>query len=144
MLQLAPASAPASPFDAWNTFLLCMVALSVATERVTEMVKQWIGPTLSRWLSPARYTAAIQFIAIASGIFVSALSGRNPIGIPEFEPFRWSKPENWLAWIVTGILVSGGSAFWNHLLDILQATKVAREQALTPPPPAPSVAQPGN
>jgi drug/metabolite transporter (DMT)-like permease len=138
MLQTSPVST--SPIDAWNIFLLCMVALSVATERVTEMVKQWIGPTLSGWLSAEHYTGAVQFIAILSGIFVTALSGRNPLGIPEFEAFKWGKPENWLAWVVTGILVSGGSAFWNHLLDILQAAKVAKEQALQLAPAAPSPA----
>ncbi len=28
---------------------------------------------------------------------------------------------------MSGILASGGSAFWNHLLDILQAAKVQKE-----------------
>jgi hypothetical protein len=134
MFQGTPLPAAPNPIDAWNTFLLCMVALSVATERVTEMIKQWIGPTLSRWLTPPRYMAAIQLVAIISGIFVTALSGRNPIDVPNFQPFAWGNPRNWLGWIVTGVLVSGGSAFWNHLLDILQAAKVAKEQALQPPP----------
>ena len=127
MLQSTP---PVSPADAWNTFLLCMLALSIATERVTEMIKQWLGPTIGRFLSPARYAAAVQLIAIASGVFVSALSGRNPIGVPGFEAYQWGKTENWLAWVVTGILVSGGSAIWNHLLDILQAAKATKELAV--------------
>lgn len=29
----------------------------------------------------------------------------------------------------TGALASGGSAFWNHILDFVQASKVQQEQA---------------
>jgi hypothetical protein len=32
------------------------------------------------------------------------------------------------SWAITGILASGGSAFWNHALDLIKATKVQQEQ----------------
>jgi len=105
-----------------------MIGLSVATVRVTETIKQWIGPALSDHLGIARYAGAVQTIAILSGILVTALSGLNPINIPLYKPFDWGNKADWLAWAVTGVLVSGGSAVWNHLLDILQATKVQKEQ----------------
>jgi hypothetical protein len=38
--------------------------------------------------------------------------------------------------VISGILVSGGSAFWNHLLDILQAAKVQKEKLANSPVPA--------
>ncbi len=39
--------------------------------------------------------------------------------------------KDWACWLVSGILVSGGSAFWNHLLDIVKAAKVQKEAAAT-------------
>ena len=118
------------PFNAWTIFLTQMIGLSVATERVTETIKQWLGPVLTARLGTARYSGAVQTIAIFSGILVTALSGLNPINIPQYKPFDWGNKTDWLAWAVTGILVSGGSAFWNHLLDTLQATKVQKQQAV--------------
>ncbi len=116
------------PFNSWTVFLTQMIGLSVATERVTETIKQWLGPGLPAHLSPARYAGVIQTIAIASGIFVSALSGLNPMSIPKAQPFDWWNHADWLSWAITGVLVSGGSAVWNHLLDILKAAKTQKEQ----------------
>lgn len=115
------------PASTLTLFLTQMVGLSVATERVTETTKQWLGPTLNS-LSVARYAAAIQTIAIIGGMLVTALSGLNPLNIPLAKPFDWFNKADWLSWVISGILVSGGSAFWNHLLDIMQATKVQKEK----------------
>ena len=104
-----------------QNFLLAMVGLSVAAERVTEVVKQWVCPK-------GGSAGLVQTIAIGSGILVTALSTLDPLNITHGAAFALNKREFWLCWIVTGILVSGGSAFWNHLLDILQATKVQKEQ----------------
>jgi len=115
------------PVGFFTLFLTQMIGLSVASERVTETIKGWIGPILKGW-SAQRYAAAIQCVAVLSGMAVTAMSGLNPLRIPQFNAFDWLNRADWLSWIVTGILVSGGSAFWNHLLDILQATKVQKEQ----------------
>ena len=129
------------PFSAGTVFLTQMIGLSVAAERVTETIKQWLGPILTAHLSPARYAGVVQTIAIASGILMSAASGLNPINIPQARPFDWTNKADWLSWTITGILVSGGSAFWNHLLDILKAAKVQREQLANLAAPA-GTAQP--
>jgi hypothetical protein len=84
-------------------------------------VKQWVCPK-------GGSAALVQTIAIGSGILVTALSTLDPLNITHGAAFALNKREFWLCWIVTGILVSGGSAFWNHLLDILQATKVKKEE----------------
>jgi hypothetical protein len=60
-------------------------------------------------------------------VFVTAFSGLNPLNVPQFKAFEWSNTANWMSWAIGGLLVSGGSAFWNHLLDILKAAKVQRE-----------------
>jgi hypothetical protein len=70
----------------------------------------------------------VQVVAIASGALVVGMSGLNPMGMPGFEPYRPRLLADWMCWLVTGLLVSGGSAFWNHLLDILKATKVKKEE----------------
>jgi len=115
------------PVGFFTLFVTQMIGLSVAAERVTETIKQWVGPWLKGWTAD-RYSATIQCIAVLSGMAVTAMSGLNPLRIPQFNAFDWFNRADWLSWFVTGILVSGGSAFWNHLLDILQATKVQKEQ----------------
>ena len=116
------------PLSAMTLFVTQMIGLSVAAERVTDTIKQWISPFLSRW-SAHRYAAAIQTISIVSGIFVTSFSGLNPLNVPQFEAFGWRNPHDWMSWLIGGLLVCGGSAFWNHILDILQAAKVQKEQA---------------
>lgn len=103
-----------------TVFLMQMVGLSVAAERVTETIKQWICPILGKWLSAQAVSAVVQLVAVASGIFVAALSQLNPLSL---------KGAGWVNWVITGLLTCGGSAFWNHLLDIVQATKVEKQQA---------------
>lgn len=113
------------PLSTATMFATAMVAMSVAAERVTETVKQWICPSLNP--SGARNAAIVQTIAVGSGIFVAALSGTNPLKVPNFVAYQWGNHVDWMVWILTGFLVSGGSAVWNHLLDILQAAKVQKE-----------------
>ena len=115
------------PLSGLTLFVTQMIGLSVAAERVTETIKQWASPMLSRW-SASRYSGVIQTVAVLSGIAVTALSGLNPLNVPLAQPFAWANRANWLSWLITGILVSGGSAFWNHVLDILKAVKVQKEQ----------------
>lgn len=118
------------PLGVLTLFVTQMIALSVAAERVTETVKQWICPYMTHW-TPARYAAAIQTIAIASGVAVTCFSGLNPLNMPKVQAFAWSNPPNWLSWLIGGLLVSGGSAFWNHLLDMLKAAKVQKEELVS-------------
>ena len=113
-------------FSGLTSFATAMLALSVASERVTETIKQWASPWLAK-LSPARATGTTQFVGVLSGIFVTALCGHNPISFPSFAAFDWSNNKDWLSLLAAGILVSGGSATWNHLLDILKAAKVQKE-----------------
>ena len=110
-------------------FLTQMIALSVASERVTETVKLWVKPAIANW-NAAHSAALIQLIAIVSGLLVVVFSGHNPLSVPNpGAPFNWSNRLDWLNCVASGLLVSGGSAFWNHVLDILKATKVDKEQA---------------
>jgi hypothetical protein len=122
----ASATATTSPLNALTAFATAMVALSIAAERVTETIKQWAAQKLNR-LKPSGSAAVTQAVAMLSGIFVTAMSGQNPLSVPGFSAYAWKNLHDWASWILGGILVSGGSAFWNHILDILQATKVQKE-----------------
>ena len=124
-MLLLDATAITSPSQVLTTFVTAMVGLSVATERVTDTIKQWIWGDGTP--NPKTAPGWVQFIAILSGIFVSALSGMNPLNVADFHARKWNEPTTWAVCIVSGILASGGSAFWNHLLDILQAAKVQKE-----------------
>jgi hypothetical protein len=124
----ASATATTSPLNALTAFATAMVALSIAAERVTETIKQWAAQKLNR-LKPSGSAAVTQAVAMLSGIFVTAMSGQNPLSVPGFSAYAWKNLHDWASWILGGVLVSGGSAFWNHILDILQATKVQKESA---------------
>jgi len=103
-----------------------MVGLSVATERATQALKQAIPSklTVPGW--------AIHLCSFLIGTGVVGFSGLNPLNIHGLTsgPDVLTNPQNWLSWVLSGLLVSGGSAFWNHALDIVQATKVQKEQAV--------------
>jgi hypothetical protein len=115
-----------------NLGSLCaeMVALSVAVERVVEIIKQFCGswPVLKLLFTPratqSRENMRCACMYILSGTIGGVIAGRSGIAgqlLPGAHPHT--------SYIVAGLLSSGGSAFWNHVLDLLQATKVSSEQA---------------
>jgi len=133
MFVQASSNAAPSPSDVLTSFVTTMVGLSVATERVTQIIKQLL--TKGTAAPPVGITHLISFVV---GAAVVALSGQNPLGfhgllagVPGLS--QW---QNWVNWLVSGLLVSGGSAFWNHALDIIQAAKVQREQTVNSALPA--------
>ena len=121
-----------------TTFATQMLGLSIAAERVTENIKQWWN---SRSAQPpatldaaAQHTANFQLIAFASGVFVVTLAHVDPLTI--VAQWGWVDSPHYLVHHaprivsigVTGLLVSGGSSVWNHILDILKASKVTTEE----------------
>jgi hypothetical protein len=75
--------------DTVTASLTAIVALSVATERVTQVLKQWLTGTT--WFTPKGVTPpafVTHFIAFVSGAFVAVLSGQNPIGVTGFQAFK--------------------------------------------------------
>ena len=127
MIFQTPGAPGGDLYSGITSFVTAMIALSVAAERVTETVKQMFSAFLSS-LKPNISSAVVQITAIVSGIFVTLLSGQNPVNVPGFQAYQWGNHRNWLSWLLSGILVSGGSAFWNNILDLLKAAKVQKEQ----------------
>ena len=107
-----------------------LAALSVATERITEIIKGL--PILSGWLAMERPAnsnaealrkASVQIIALLCGSLVTYLV-RQPLAaklqISDIQPYMY---------VVFGATASGGSGVWNSALDILR--EVNRQKQIT-------------
>jgi len=112
-----------------TTFVTEILGLSVAAERVTETIKQFLSGLFGTIKNAQAQSAVTQVVAIFSAMFVVALSHADPLGVSKGCTTGWLQcKQGWECILFTGILASGGSAFWNHLLDILKAAKVNSEQ----------------
>jgi hypothetical protein len=113
-----------------TTFVTEMLGLSVAAERVTETIKQFLSGLFGEIKNAQAQSAVTQIVAIVSSMFVVGLSHADPLGVSKGCITGWLQcKQGWECILFTGILASGGSAFWNHLLDILKAAKVNSEQS---------------
>lgn len=126
-----------------TAFVTAMAALSVAAERVTSTVKQWFNPKPGSALSFFGSPWFTQIIAFLSGVLVIWLTGQDPmtlIGVGAAQavggPGAGQGSISPVHLAFGGLLVSGGSATWNHILDILQAAKVQKEDAVNSKLPA--------
>lgn len=106
--------------DKLTTLLSFLAALSVATERITELFKGM--PLISRWFAIEKKDpvveefrkVSVQFLAVLAGTLVTYLA-RDPLskqfGITEVQ---------WYVYWVFGAMASGGSGIWNSTLDIIR------------------------
>ncbi len=102
-----------------SSALTLVLAVSVAVERVTEILKQMfpgLATELANETSENRRRAALQLLAAAVGTVIAWFGGLQ-LG-------THAGPS---AWVLIGLMSSGGSAFWNHALDALRAMKVTQE-----------------
>jgi len=101
--------------------LTLVIAVSIAVERVTEILKQMV-PLLGKEIKdPAaenRRRAALQVLAAAVGALI-AWTGNLQLGSHLAGP---------PVWILIGLMASSGSGFWNHALDAVRAMKVTAEK----------------
>lgn len=107
------------------TIVGLIVALSVASERLVDIVKGVIRPLnevfQDRYKESLR-RAAIQGLAVVAGIATSLLA--RPV-IAEVVPL----PQPELLWLVAlGLLASGGSSFWNAVLAYVLSVKELKAQ----------------
>jgi hypothetical protein len=105
--------------DQISVALSVIVAVSIAVERVTEIIKQMV-PTLADESSNPQVErlrrAALQVLAAAVGTVI-AWQGSLQLG----------NQGGWGVWALIGLMSSGGSGIWNHTLDAVRAMKVNRE-----------------
>lgn len=109
-----------------QSFLAAILAVSVAVERVIEILKQTLGtiPFIGWLFTPnanknqeSWRCALIHLLSAALGAGIAAYSRITVPGLSA----DFSYP-------LIGLLAAGGSAFWNHALDLVKATKVQKEQ----------------
>ena len=132
--------------DSISALVGFLAALSVATERVTEIIKGL--PVLSAWLGKEQDSATseqlrkavIHVIAVLVGtLFAWLVKDQLPANFP-------IKITDFPTALVFGAITSGGSAMWNSVLDItreinqqkqlLTAQLAAGQKQLPATPPA--------
>jgi hypothetical protein len=107
--------------DKITSLLSFLAALSVATERITEIVKGL--PGFSQWFAVERPVgsyaeefrkASVQILALLAGALVTYLV-REPLAkqlnVTDIHPYLY---------LVFGAMASGGSGIWNSALDIVR------------------------
>ena len=112
-----------------SSFLAFLFTLSVATERLVEIIK---GLLPSKWLSEKHEDAAkerrrktlLQILAVGAGIITAWLSS-------SFYSADLVKPYSSFNVVVLGLLASGGSGFWNSLATYVLDVKDIQKQSLT-------------
>lgn len=113
----------ATNFQNLPEIITMIIALSVASERLVEIVKgvwPWLDQQRPNRTSEARRKAAVQLLAVVAGIVVTALTW-NLVGAviaPGKAPF-WSV-------VAVGLLASGGSGFWHTILGLVTSTRDLR------------------
>jgi hypothetical protein len=104
-----------------STFAALMAGISIAVERVVEIIKGAVPPLSNTWPKYDTVRAGIlQLLAAASGAIIAS---QMPDQIRSATPGGLGAQLNWQVCVVIGLLSSGGSGAWNHVLDILGALK---------------------
>jgi hypothetical protein len=131
-----PARRPVTGATAMNdliAFLTSMVALSAGVERIVEAFKgvfRWLREEPDPLKDPDGSKAAYRRLALQ---MIATLAGALTVGFIGPSHFLPMLPADTLGLRVVlsallGLMASGGSAFWNHALDILGAIKSVKEQ----------------
>jgi hypothetical protein len=114
-----------------------LFALSLAVERLVEMLKKMLR-TFTAWLKSKNTLMRLDTSVNDSGVtevytFVLSaaigtfLAWQSRDAIVAAIGMEWANKIGWETYFVVGILTSGGSKFWNQLLDLLHAAKVQKE-----------------
>lgn len=106
--------------DQLNAIISLLVPLSLASERLVEIVKgifPWLGLQKDEPILEGRRNAALHVLAVAAGITTALLAG-DAIG--PMLPANWNSIPGLLA---LGLLASGGSGLWNSVLTYVLKLK---------------------
>ena len=125
------------PVDKLTAFFTLMAAMSIATERVVEIIKGIIPSLAATDPDPnkeRRRHMILQVLAAVAGMGVAAV-GHTQVstalgGLLDTKGDVWSFTnlgEMGLKYGLVGVMASGGSAMWNHALDIVGALKTGQE-----------------
>lgn len=107
-----------------------MAAISVAVERIVEILKGWFpGFILFRTLPDTKpEMERVAWLHVFSGGLGALVAYVSHIHVLDGITSTSSPHSVALECALAGLLASGGSAMWNHILDLLKAVKIQREQ----------------
>lgn len=106
----------------FETVISLLVALSIASERLVEIIKglvPYLNVQKADENQEARRKVAIHILAVVAGV-VTTLLARLTGSLPADLPAGWNTPVGTLA---IGFLVSGGSGLWNGILSYVLQIK---------------------
>ena len=110
------------------TTVAFLVAISVASERLVEIIKGLIPALSKRQKDPTKEgwrAAVLHIIAALSGILMAFLAKPTGAGILP------RTLTNFPGILALGLLASGGSGFWNAILSyLLQVKNIKKSEAL--------------
>ena len=102
-----------------SSIVALLAALSVASERLVEIIKGLIPPLNKENPDPAaegRRQTMLHVLAIIAGMVTAWLASTTTA-------VKSVIPDTHLAWIVVGLLASGGSGFWNSIQGYVNKAK---------------------
>jgi hypothetical protein len=102
-----------------TTVISLLVALSIASERLVDIIKgliPWLNQPRLRPADEGWRKATLQVLAVLAGITTAWLSSAAiPKGV--------GIPDDWTGTFALGLLASGGSGFWNSILTYVTKAK---------------------
>jgi hypothetical protein len=108
-----------------SNFAALMLAISMGVERVVEVVKGAVPVLANAWKKHDEVRCSIiQLLSIVAG---TVIASQMPAQINGSLPVQLQGPVTMKSSILIGLICSGGSSVWNHVIDILGALKVKQE-----------------
>jgi hypothetical protein len=120
----------------FTTLVTLLATLSVAVERAVEIFKGFIpylNQTLPAGTAENRRRAFMQVIAVIFGT-IAAYFAKGQIEAIGAAKWLTHPGLHYAGYVIVGFLTAGGSAFWNHILDIIGALKTQKEKAANAAP----------
>ncbi len=111
-----------------STIVSILVALSVASERLVEIIKGLCGFLSAENSDPTKERlrkVALKTLAVLAGIVTALLAQ------PAIKDVAPGFSSHWTGIVALGLLASGGSGFWNAILGyILNAKDIKKAEAV--------------
>jgi hypothetical protein len=109
-----------------SLFLALLVGISLTVERVVELIKKAIPRLETPSPNPDRELLRHGFLKLLAVAVGTVAAWQAKVQLASALPGTWIEHLGWVAFIIVGLMSSGGSGFWKQLLGIVRAIKVER------------------